>query len=397
MKEIWFINQAAGSPYHGMVFRTYYLAREMVKAGHRVTVFSGSFNHNFFKLPSVDGRFTNETIDGINYVWVKLPHYPQSKSVGRILSMFIFPFKLFAFPRTTRPDAIIVSSPPLTGILIGWIWAKFTGAKLFFEVRDIWPLSIQSLGGYSSSHPFIFLLSAIEKFAYRVSDYVTSVLPKSYLHFEQKGMLPHKFFYVPNGIVEEDRTLPISETFQRLKKMKQDGDLIVGYAGTIGIANNLEVFARAQNLINDEKFKFVIVGEGALKVDLKNKFPKIQFFNAVSKKEVLSVIELFDVAYVGLKREPLFKFGISPNKIFDYMFCRVPIIMAIDSGNDLVSEAQCGESVPSCKEHDVAAALQRLLSLSPEKRRELGQNGYDFVSIHHSYDKIAQKYLDRIP
>jgi glycosyltransferase involved in cell wall biosynthesis len=396
MKEIWFINQAAGSPYHGMVFRTYYLAREMVKAGHRVTVFSGSFNHNFFELPQINGRFTNETIDGINYVWVKLPHYPQSKSVGRIFSMFLFPFKLFLFPRTTRPDAIIVSSPPLTGIIIGWIWSKLTGAKLFFEVRDIWPLSIQSLGGYSSKHPFIFLLSCIERFAYRVSSYVTSVLPKSYLYFEQRGMLPDKFFYVPNGVIEEARIPAVSNTFQDLKALKQKGDFIVGYAGTIGIANNLEVFARAQSLVNNQKIKFVIVGEGALKNDLMNKFPEIYFFDAVSKKEVLSVIELFDIAYVGLKREPLFKFGISPNKIFDYMFCRVPILMAIDAGNDLVQEAQCGESIPSCNEHDIAAGILRLLNLSEEKRRELGNNGYRFVSTHHLYDKIAQKYLDKI-
>ena len=394
MKKIWFINQAAGSPNHGMVFRTYYIAREMVKAGHDVTIFSGSFNHNFFKLPDVHGQYTEEWLDGIRYVWVKLPHYPQSKSIGRILSMFMFPFKMALFKPSVKPDAIIVSSPPITGILAGLLWKTLTGASLFFEVRDIWPLSIQSLGGYSPNHPFILLLGFFEKLAYKCSDYVTSVLPKAYLHFESKGMKPEKFFYVPNGVLEEPKVPASSETYHTLKKIKESGAFVVGYAGTIGIVNNLDVLLEAAKSVPE--VKVVVVGDGAHKARLVAQYPECEFLNPVSKKEILSVIELFDVGYVGLQKEELFKFGISPNKVFDYMFCKTPILMAIDAGNDLVGEANCGRTVASCDAKDVSMALREFCDMTPLQRKELGENGYRFVTTHHRYEQIAKKYLEKL-
>jgi glycosyltransferase involved in cell wall biosynthesis len=396
-KNIWFINQAAGSPYHGMVFRTYYLAHEMVKLGHDVTIFSGSFSHNYFKLPETKGMFTVEMIDGIRYVWVKLPIYPQSKSIGRILAMFLFPLKLLLYKTSIKPDAIIVSSPPPIPVLIGWLWAKTKKAKLIFEVRDIWPLSIQMLGGYGPNNPFIALLRWIEGFAYKRSTFVASVLPKAYLHFEARGMQKGKFLYVPNGVIEEERSLGSSETLNELKKIKRSGKFIVGYAGTIGIANHLDMFIEAaEKLVNKENIQLVIVGEGAHKKRLLELTKKVIFLPAVAKKEIPAVLETFDIGYIGLMKEDLFKFGISPNKIFDYMFAKIPVIMAVDAGNDLVTEANCGISVPSCTSVEIALAIDKIASMPNEERKTLGQNGFNFVNSHHRYDKVVQVYLDKI-
>lgn len=395
-KKIWFINQAAGSPYHGMVFRTYYLAHEMVKLGHEVTIFSGSFSHNYFKLPETSGMFTEEMIDGIRYVWVKLPAYPQSKSVGRILAMFLFPFKLLLFKSLAKPDAIIVSSPPPIPVLVGWLWSKMMGAKLFFEVRDIWPLSIQMLGGYGPKNPFIAFLRWVEKFAYTQSTFVASVLPKAFLHFETRGMKQGKFLYVPNGVIEEEKVSGKSETFKKLKALKDEGKFIVGYAGTIGIANNLDMYVKAAELTTNSKIQFVIVGEGAHKKRLEETTKNVLFLPAVSKKEIPAILETFDIGYIGLMKEELFKFGISPNKIFDYMFASLPVVMAVDAGNDLVKEANCGVSVPSCLPEDIAAAVMKIFSMSSDERKQLGESGHNFVNEHHRYDKVVQVYLDKI-
>lgn len=403
-KNIWFINQAAGSPYHGMVFRTYYLALEMVKQGYPVTVFSGSFSHNYFNPPKTSGLYTEEMIDGIKYVWVKLPKYPQSKSIGRILSMFLFPLLLILYPcwKMARPSMIIVSSPPPVSVLAGWVWSKITKAKLIFEVRDIWPLSIQSLGGYSSSHPFIALLRMIERFAYTNSDYVASVLPKAYLHFEKNGMKSGKFLYVPNGVIEEPADAPTSAVYKQLSALKQSGAFTVGYAGTIGIANNLSVFIEAANRLKDQKeIHFVIVGEGAHKKNIQELVQKlnlanVHFFPAVSKKEISHIIALLDLGYVGLMKEELFQFGISPNKIFDYMQAKIPILMAIDAGNDLVADADCGITVKSCEAGDIAKGVKDIFDMPLKERKRLGENGHGFVNQFHRYDKVIQTYLEVI-
>lgn len=395
-KNIWFINQAAGSPYHGMVFRTYYLAYEMVKLGHEVTIFSGSFSHNYFQLPKTSGMFTEEMIDGIRYVWVKLPSYPQSKSIGRVLAMFLFPLKMLLHRSKNKPDAIIVSSPPPIPILIGWFWSKIHRAKLFFEVRDIWPLSIQMLGGYDTKNPFIAFLTWVEKFAYKRSDFVATVLPKAFIHFESKGMVPGKFLYVPNGVIEEQKQSGISETFNKIREIKAEGKFIVGYAGTIGFANNLKMFVETADLLEEHNIQFVIIGEGSHKKGLENITDRVLFLPAISKKEIPAILEYFDIGYIGLMKEEIFKFGISPNKIFDYMFAKIPVVMAVDAGNDIVQEANCGISVPSCNPHDIANAIQKIYSMSAEERSQLGLNGYRFVNTYHRYDKVVQAYLDKI-
>lgn len=404
MKNIWFINMAGGSPYHGMVFRTYYLALEMVRAGHEVTIFSGSFCHNYFNPPKISGVYTEEWIDGIRYIWVKIPVYPQSKSLMRVLAMFIFAWRTLVFKtkQLRKPLAIIVSSPSPISIIPGYFFSKKFSAKLFFEVRDIWPLSLQLLGNIPWYHPFILLMSFLEKFAYRHANYVATVLPKAKTHFMSRGMEEEKFFYAPNGINCDLPSKEVPSQALQIQSIKESSKFIVGYAGTFGIANNLDLLIDVANLLrNDSDFHFVLLGEGALEKSLKDKVQQLQltnvtFLNPVSKKEVSHCIRKFNVGYISLKKEPVFRFGVSPNKIFDYMLEKIPVLMSIDAGNDLVKEANCGISVPSCTIQDIMQGLVKLKSLSEAERMELGLNGFHFVNNHHQYQNIAQRYLDKI-
>ena len=200
-KNIWIINQYAGSSNHGMTFRSYFLAKEFIKR-HRVTIFSASFSHVMSNPPSVSKTYTEENINGVEYLWLKVPVYKQSKSLSRLISMFIFLYRLFFLNVKKRdtPDVIIVSSTSPLPIWKAYFWAKRFNAKLIFEVRDIWPLSIMELGGFKKTNPFVVLLQITENFAYKVSDYVVSVLPKAFEHMKHHGLDLPRFKYIPNGI-----------------------------------------------------------------------------------------------------------------------------------------------------------------------------------------------------
>ena len=65
-KHIWIINEYAGSPYYGMEFRHYYLSRELIKLGYKVTIISATYSH-LFKIIKIWKRI----IDGIDYLWLK--------------------------------------------------------------------------------------------------------------------------------------------------------------------------------------------------------------------------------------------------------------------------------------------------------------------------------------
>lgn len=402
-KNIWFINEYAGTPYHGMTFRHYYLAKELVKLGCKVTIFTSSFSHYTLKPHlQVQQTFTKENIDGIDFVWVKMPPYSAPKSFGRICNWFLFALKLFFLPflKLEKPDAILASSLPLHPIIPARALANRYQAKLIFEVRDIWPLSAIELGGYSTHNPFIKHLQWLEDFAYKKSDAVVSVLANAYEHMKTRGLEEAKFSYIPNGIAKDEVNQKRALDVKTITQLPQE-KFIVGYMGTFGVANALESFIKAAKILKkNTSIAFVLVGDGAekeslqkLAVDCEN----IYFVDAVKKDQVQTVLEYFDVCYIGLKNDPLFKYGVSPNKLFDYMYSGKPILYAIDSGDfKPISNINAGLNIDSENPQAIVNGVLKLYNMDKEKRNQMGDNAKKYVIENHDYKYLANRLLEVI-
>jgi glycosyltransferase involved in cell wall biosynthesis len=396
------INQYAGSPYHGMNLRSYYFAKEFIKYGHRVTIFAASYAHVRNKNPeNINKLFVNENIDGIKYVWVKTPEYKKSKSLGRVLNLFIFPICLFFYniKKIGKPDVIIISSPPPVPVLNAYKFSRRSKALLVFEVRDLWPLSLVELGGFSRYNPLVQLIQLIENFSYKKADTVISVIPLAGDHMIRHYMKEDKFQYVPNGIDLEEfkkSEKPDVEKEDLIPKNK----FIVGYAGTVGIANALEYLIDAARLVRDFKdIHFIVLGGGGEKqrlVDKAGDLENITFIDSVPKLQVMEFLGLFDVCYIGLKGQTLFSHGVSANKLFEYMYAGKPIIYSINSGNNPVADAGCGISVQAENAEKISDAVIGLYKISAGERKKMGERGKEFVIKNHSYKELAKKYLKAI-
>ena len=388
-KNIWIINQYAGSSNHGMTFRSYFLAKEFIKR-HRVTIFSASFSHVMSNPPSVSKTYTEENINGVEYLWLKVPVYKQSKSLSRLISMFIFLYRLFFLnvKKRVTPDVIIVSSTSPLPIWMAYFWAKRFKAKLIFEVRDIWPLSIMELGGFKKTNPFIVLLQITENFAYRVSDYVVSVLPKAFEHMKHHGLDLQRFKYIPNGIV--------IKTMIKTDEVNKDV-FKIGYAGALGIANALKYLIHAAHLINESNIEIHLLGNGSEKKNLmemvKDKnISNVYFHDAVPKNKVGIFLSKMDALFIGWHFSKIYRFGISANKLFDYLASAKPIIHSVNAGNDPVLEAKAGISVKPENPKEIADAILKLYKMTQSRRNELGRNGRAYVEKYHSYEQLAKQY-----
>ena len=397
-KTFLIINQTAGSPYHGMVYRNYYIAREWVKEGHRAIIITSSYFHNFHTLPKTEKLFNFEIIDGIEYWWVRMPKYAQSKSFGRLTSIFLFAFLLIFFPirKLKRPDTIIVSGPPHVPIINAWIWSRIFSSTLIYEVRDIWPLTIQKLGGLNWWHPVILILSLFEKLAYLLTDRVISVLAFGWKHFETRGMFPAKFAYIPNGIDLNSYDLVPSEIGQKVAEISKTKFTLI-YAGSFGIANNIEQLIDAGNLLKrHEDLAIILIGDGPKKnklIEMAGDNPAITFLPYVAKDQVPFILKQAHVGFVGSIKSDLYKFGISPNKVFDYMAAELPIIMAIDTDDDIVGKSQSGVTISSGEASDLAEAILKLKNLSKDELVLKGKNGRRYLEKNHTYESLAKKYL----
>jgi glycosyltransferase involved in cell wall biosynthesis len=404
--NILLINHYAGSPRDGMEYRAYYLAREWVRLGHRVLIVASAHSHVRARQPQLAGqRRLDETIDGIDYTWFRTPAY-SGNGIARVRNMWGFVSRLFAegkqLAASFRPDVVVASSTYPMDIWPAHRIARLAKAKLVFEVHDLWPLSPMELGGMSKWNPFIILVQSAEDYAYRHADVVVSMLPKVREYMESRGMAPHKLHIVPNG-VDPAEWLAGGPVLQdsiagALAALKRQGLSIIGYAGAHGVANALDTFLDAAKLMQGEQVAFALVGSGPCKSALQQRaqaegMHNVRFIGPANKEQMPALLRYFDVAYIGLQRQPLFRFGIAPNKLTDYMMAARPVVLAVEAGNDPVGEAGCGVTVKPEDPRAVVQGIRTLLASSEDARTAMGNRGREFVLKNHTYPVLARRFL----
>lgn len=390
-----------------MEYRPYFMARHWAEQGHRVTILLSSYSHLRGDNPDPRGRsHWEEEIDGVRYFWIAGPSY-EGNGMGRIRNMLAFCRGLYAFEREINregaPDAVIASSTYPLEIYPLRKMAKRHGAALIYEVHDLWPLSPMELGGISKYHPYIMLMQAAENYCYKHCDHVVSILPNAKEHMIAHGMKPEKFVCIPNGIVKEDwenRPAGSPVYFEKLKKYHDEGFFLIGYTGAHGIANALDSYVESGALLRGKKIKLLLIGQGPERERLIRKIEElglgevVEALPAVARAEIPGLLAQMDALYIGLQRQPLFRFGVSPNKLMDYMMAAKPVIFAVEAGNDMVAEAGCGVSIPP---EDPEAIAQAALSLAETPRSvlaEMGQRGQAYILEHHEYGVLSNRFLE---
>lgn len=406
--NILLINHYAGSPNHGMEFRPYYMAREWIKLGHHVTIVGASFSHLRRNQPDMEKSFTIQNLDGIDYIWLKTNKY-EGNGLKRVFSFFYFMLRLFYHGKRIRsfakPDCVIASSTYPLDIFPARFIANKSRAKLCFEVHDLWPLTLILLGGHSPKNPLIRLIQYAENYAYKHSDRVVSMLGNAKSHMVEHGLDEVKYLCVPNGYFEEDREekLPVPEEhLVYISSLKDQGKILIGYAGGHSVSNALStVIEVAEMLIDNEDLAFILVGEGIEKPQLMKDaqtrgLDNVHFLSRVSKRCIPELLSTFDVLYLGWSNSPLYKYGISPNKLIDYMLAAKPIVHAVCTKGDLVQLTGCGFSVPSDRKELIVGAIEKACALDTQTKLEIGNRGRAYAIQNLNYTILASKFINAL-
>lgn len=401
--NILLINHYAGSVEMGMEFRPYYFAREWVRMGHKVHIVAADYSHLRTANPKVARDFQTETIDGIYYHWVKAGRY-EGNGVRRALTMFRFVGKLWLsakrIAKAWKPDVVITSSTYPLDTYAGQRIARMCGARLIHEVHDMWPLTLTELGGMSRWHPFVMAVQAAENSAYRNSDFVVSLLPSAKDYMVRHGMKPEKFVHIPNGVVLGDWENPqeLPEEHRRiLGRLKEEGKFIAGYFGGHAQSNALDILLDAAKETDDSHIQFVMVGNGVEKQRLvrrarQENIENVIFLPPVSKQAVPNLLAYFDCSVMCAADSPLYRFGISFNKLYDSMMAGKPVICAIRTPESIVRKYKCGISVRPQDTDKIAKALEKVYQMSKARRERMGENGRQAVLQYFSYSVLAQKF-----
>jgi len=406
--NILLINHYAGSPFYGMAYRPYYLAKEWRKSGHNVHIVAASFSHLRSNQPKIDHtrKVNIEDIDDIVYTWVTTPAY-SANGIKRFINILSFVFSLLIRRKKIlndfKPEVVIASSTYPLDIYPAYLISKLSGAELIFEVHDLWPLSPIEIGGLSKWNPFIILLQLAENFAYKRADHIVSMLPNTLEHMNAHGMSHDKFNYIPNGISMKEWEGSVTELSIQMQKtineIKAKGHFIVGYAGYHGQANALEYIIKTMYLLRGKKISLLLIGDGPEKSKLKDMaenlgLENVMFLDPVNKHSIPPFLNLCDILFIGWRKNPIYRFGICPNKLMDYMMSGKPVIHSVEAGNDIVKDSGCGISVEPENPKAIADAIVLLMEKTQGERVNIGDKGKKYAIEHHNYKILAQRFLD---
>ena len=403
------INHYIGSPHYGMDFRPYYISKEWVKMGHKVTMVGATQSHIRMIQPDVKSDYSLETIDGIQYVWLKTPSYDKSSSYKRIRNILTYVYKCWKYARRivklAEPDWVIASSCYPFDIYPSWKMAKIAKAKLCFEVHDIWPLTPKLIGGYSKYHPFIYSMQLAENFVCKHSEKMVSLLWNAEEHYREHGF-KGKFYCVPNGYCKDEWTverfkdvLPEEHRVQ-FDQIKKEGKIIVGFAGGFATSGAVDTLVRAAILLKENpNIQIVLVGRGPdlelyKTIIRENNLNNITILPPVPKKLIPSLVSKFDIGYLGGRHSILHKYGTSYNKMTDYMLCTLPIVQSVDEPGSAVERIGCGIRIEAENVELLAKSILDIASMSEEERKKMAQKGRDHVLKNLEWEILAKKIAD---
>jgi glycosyltransferase involved in cell wall biosynthesis len=381
-------------------------ARLWTEAGHEVTVVAGTLDYNTGKVPErYRGRWVTREQDGqVRVIRCHVPRTYSKSYAGRMWAFAGFTVSaLTGVLLAERPDVVIATSPPLVASLPGWAASRLKGRTPWvFEIRDLWPESAITTGTLTENSPITRVLYALERFSCERADTINVLTPAFRENLLERGLArDENIVFVPNGA--DVALFQPGPADRALRDELGWGDRFVAmYAGAHGRANALgQLVDAAEALRHRDDVLIACVGDGneramheaeAKRRGLKN----LVFHGAQPKERMPSIVRAADVGMAVLQRNPTFK-TVYPNKVFDYMACERPTLLAIDGvARKLVcDDAKAGVFVEPEDGAGIARAIEALAE-SPEERAAMGRRGRAWVLANATREGLAKRYLEEL-
>jgi glycosyltransferase involved in cell wall biosynthesis len=380
------------------------LAARWAAAGHEVEVAAG--NHNYYTGETPEGLergWTTRTTDGQVIVWrCYVPRTINRGYAWRAWAFFGFTLtSLMAALKAERPDVVITTSPPLTVAITGWLLTRLRFRRIpwVFEIRDLWPESAVTTGVLSARSPIARALYRLEKLACRSADCISVLSPAFRDDLVARGLAPaSKIVFVPNG-ADHEKFAPASRNNDIRRSLGWGDRTVFLYAGAHGRANAVhQLVDAASRLRHRPDLLIATAGDGPERTACERSardagLDNVVFLGGVAKERMPDLVNAADVGVAVLQDNPTFK-TVYPNKVFDYMACARPVLLAIDgAARRLVcDEAQAGVYAPAEQPQMIADAMVALAD-NAALRTELGTNGRRWVVTNAARPALADRYL----
>ena len=396
--HIAYIHQHFSTPQGATGTRSYEMSRQLIDAGHRVTLICGVYDAAD-SADKLTQRVTDSDVDGIHLKRIAEPYGNDMSFLRRLKAFGSFARTATQVVRRLDADLVLASSTPLTVGLPGMKGAKSLRVPFVFEVRDLWPAIAQEIGVLKNP-ALIWWARRMERRIYFAADRIIALAPGMKEGVCKTGYPADRVTLIPNGC-DLQLFRPSDDRLDDPRFGAPD-DFRLVFTGAHGIANGLDAVLDAAADLKRRGIRgvrFVLIGTGRLKSPLVQRAQQegldelVTFVDPMPKKQLAEILPRMDVGMMILKNMPGFYYGTSPNKFFDYLACGLPVLNNYPGWvADMIGEHKCGLAVPPDDPVALADAVIHLRDHADD-RAEMGRSAHKLGAAKFDRVQLADQFV----
>ena len=369
------------------------LTQEFLLKGHDVYVAAPDISPT--KL-SVEG--------GVKVLRIKtLPLFNTSvfqKGIANVLLPYQYRSAIIRFLPQIQFDVVITPTPPITFVGLAKFFKKKYGSKVYLILRDIFPQNAKDLGLINNMLIFNFFRRK-EKELYLIADSIGCMSRKNieYVLSHNPEVNPDKLHLLPNWM----RVKELDNNSNKQKSVLDlNGKFVAIFGGNFGTPQKIEFIVEvAEKLKGRKEFLFLLVGDGTEKNRIKKlvegkQLPNIVILDLLSRDEYLGLLKECNVGLVNLSDK--FTIPNIPSRTLAYWALKLPVLAAVDKNTDYGELLGASNGGLWSVMGETDAYIANLVSLynNPEKRKQMGENGYNYLvrelNSQNAYKTIISKF-----
>jgi len=395
MMKILFLTDNFPPEVNAPATRTYEHCQEWIKDGAEVTVITcaPNFPHGKLYKGYKNKLYQKENIDGIEVIRVWSYMSSNNGFIKRVLDYASFSLMSFLVGLFQKFDVIVATSPQFFTTWTGYGLSKLKRRPWIFELRDIWPESIKTVGALKQGY-IINRLEKIELALYRDATRVVAVTSAFKKNLISRGINGEKIEVITNG-----SNLELFSTRKKdielLKKLDLKNKFIVGYIGTHGLAHSLDFIINSISKIKDTQIHFLFIGDGAMKESIMKlaytlRLKNVTFLDAIAKEEVPRYLSICDISLAPLKNEENFK-TVIPSKIFEASAMEKPTLLGVQGeAQGILEKYGAGICFEPENEKDF---IEKLMRIKEEKFYLESKKGCQMLAKAYDRKRLAKEML----
>ena len=351
-KVAWILNHYALEPGSTGPTRHHCLAKFLPSFGWEMHIIAASVEHTTGRqrVPPTE-LASKEVIEGVPFLWVRTPDY-RGNGWDRFLNMFTYTYRVLTRRCTAvlpRPDVVIGSSLHPFGAWSGAMLAARNRVPFVFEFRDLWPETLVAMGRISANGPTARVVRMLDGWLCRRAVKMFTPIPQCRERVAKYGADPDNLHWIANGV-------DLTRFSEQIEEQSNSDEFTLMYLGAHGLANDLGTLLDAMTILKRRMgsplIRCRLIGDGPEKSSLmacaaSRELDNVSFEAPVAKEGVPALAAQADAFVICVRDLPeLYRYGISMNKLCDYMVMGRPTVAAVNAVNNPISESDSGITVP---------------------------------------------------